>query len=265
MTALEVVVLFAAAFVAGCVNAIAGGGTLISFPMLVWIGRDPIVANATNTASLWPGSLAALFGFRGHLREVRHWMPYLAVPSVVGAMLGAVLLLWTPSAWFARIVPWLILFATELFAAQVPLTRAMRHRARAPIASWTSGVVLFQLAVAIYGGYFGAGIGILMLASLGLSGFSDIHEMMALRNFAAVWINLVAAAYFAVKGAVYWPDAIVMIVAQIAGSYSAAILARRLGRHLIRRAVVVIGLAMGLSLLISSASTNSRHARVAPA
>src|SRR5437868_4189052 len=131
MTALEVVVLFAAAFVAGCVNAIAGGGTLISFPTLIWIGRDPIVANATN-----------------------------------------------------------------------PLTRALRHAPREPVVSWRSGVVLFQLGVAVYGGYFGAGIGILMLASLGLSGFSDIHQMMALRNFAAVCINLVAAIYFVARGAV---------------------------------------------------------------
>ena len=251
MTALEIAALFAAAFVGGCINAIAGGGTLITFPTLVWIGRDPVIANATNAVALWPGSLAALAGFRRELHDVRHWMPYLAVPSIIGGIIGAVLLLWTPSEWFARLVPFLIFFATALFAAQAPLTRALHHAPREPIASWRSGAVFFQLAVAVYGGYFGAGMGILMLASLGLSGFSDIHHSMALRNFAAICINLVAAIYFVARGAVIWPDALIMIAGQIAGSYSAAVLARRLGRTFIRRAVVVIGVAMGLSLLFT--------------
>ncbi len=251
MSAPEIVALFIAAFVAGVINSIAGGGTLVSFPTLVWLGRDPVLASATNTVSLWPGSLGAMAGFRSELRGVRRWMPFLGVPSLAGGIVGAVLLLRTPSEAFGRIVPFLILFATALFAAQAPITRALNRPPREPVASWRSGAVVFQMGVAIYGGYFGAGIGILMLAALGLSGFSDIHEMLALRNFAALCINGIAAIYFIARGALSWPDALVMTAGQIAGGYGGARLARRLGRPLVRRAVVVIGAAMGLSLLVS--------------
>jgi uncharacterized membrane protein YfcA len=250
VSATEALILFVAGFVAGAINSIAGGGTLVSFPTLVWLGRDPIIANATNAVALWPGSIAAIAGFRGELWQVRRWMPFLGVPSVIGGVIGAVLLLMTPSDAFARIVPFLILFATALFALQAPIMRALHHAPREPVVSWWSGTVLFQLAVAIYGGYFGAGIGILMLASLGLSGFTDLHEMIALRNFAALCINGVAAMYFVARGAVNWPDAIVMTVGQIVGGYGGATLARRLGRPVIRRAVIAIGIAMGLSLLL---------------
>lgn len=250
MTATEAFILFLAAFVAGAINSIAGGGTLVSFPALVWLGRDPVIANATNAVALWPGSLAAIAGFRDELHGVRRWMVFLGVPSVIGGICGAVLLLATPSAAFARIVPFLIFFATALFALQAPITRALHHTPREPVASWRSGAVLFQLGVAIYGGYFGAGIGILMLAALGLAGFTDLHQMLALRNFGALCINGVAAVYFAARGAVNWPDAFVMTIGQVAGGYGGATLARRLGRAFIRRAVVVIGIAMGLSLLL---------------
>jgi uncharacterized membrane protein YfcA len=251
VTATEALILFVAAFAAGAINSIAGGGTLVTFPTLVWLGRDPVIANATNAVALCPGSLAAMVGFRDELQRVRRWMLFLGVPSVIGGIIGAVLLLMTPSDTFARIVPFLILFATALFALQAPITRALHHAPREPMASWWSGTVLFQLAVAIYGGYFGAGIGILMLASLGLSGFTDLHEMIALRNLGGLCINGVAAVYFVARGAVNWPDAIVMTLGQIAGGYGGATLARRLGRPFIRRAVIIIGVAMGVSLLFS--------------
>jgi uncharacterized membrane protein YfcA len=185
---------------------------------------------------------------------VRPWMPYLAVPSIIGAMIGAVLLLWTPSAWFARIVPWLILFATALFAAQVPLTRAMRHGARAPVASWTSGVVLFQLAVAIYGGYFGAGIGILMLALLGFLGLSNIHAANGIKNFFNLCINVIAAGYFIYKGVVVWPAALVIVAGATLGGYAGARFAQRIGKQKARTAVIVIGLGVTAILLWQQAT-----------
>lgn len=259
----QAAVIFVAGFVAGVINAVAGGGTLISFPALVWIGRDPIVANVTNTVALWPGSLGGMMGFRRELGQSRGWMLLLAGPSVLGGLLGAFLLLQTPSRLFAAMVPFLILFATLLFAVQEPLSRWLRGEgtpaggSAAPGAAHPApgthawlGAVAFQFAVATYGGYFGAGIGILMLAALGLLGLTDIYQMNGLKNFLAVCINLVAAGYFMICGPVSWADAAVMAVGAIAGGYGGAGLARRLGRTFVRRTVVAIGLGMALSLLL---------------
>jgi uncharacterized membrane protein YfcA len=259
LTALEVTVLFGAGAAAGAVNSLAGGGTLISFPALLWLGRAPIVANATNTLALCPGALAAMAAFRHDLAPIRRWMLLIVPPSLAGGLIGALLLLRTPERIFAALVPWLIFFATFLFAAQAPITAAIRRFTRThdrpapdgPRPEWWPAVVVFEFAVAIYGGYFGAGIGIMTLAALGLVGFTDIHHMVGLRNFAALCINGIAAAYFVSQGAIFWPDAVVMIVGQIAGGYGGARIARRLGRRFMRRAVVVIGFAMGLSLLLA--------------
>ena len=250
--------LFAAGAVAGAINSLAGGGTLVSFPALLWLGRAPIIANATNTLALCPGALAAMAAFRKDLAPIRRWMLLLVPPSLAGGLIGALLLLRTPERVFAALVPWLILFATMLFAAQGPLTagiRRLRRRTERPSVEgprrevWPY-VVAFEFAVAIYGGYFGAGIGIMTLAVLGLVGFTDIHHMVGLRNFAALCINGIAAVYFVSRGAVVWPDALVMIVGQIVGGYGGARIARRLGRTFMRRAVVVIGVVMALSLLL---------------
>lgn len=244
--------VFGAGIAAGLVNSVAGGGTLLSFPTLVWIGRDPIVANVTNAVALWPGSLASVIGFRRELRGGERLLALLTPPSVLGSLVGAVLLLRTPSRTFAAIVPWLVLFATVLFAAQGPITRALRHRSHAhgggPSARWMAGAVLFQFAVAVYGGYFGAGIGIIMLAALGLLGVTDILEMNGLKNVFAFFINGVAAIWFAVHGDVAWADAVVLALGGVIGGYGGAGVARRVGRGTVRRTVILIGLAMAASL-----------------
>src|SRR6266404_2428794 len=260
MAVWQIPLVFLAAFVAGMMNSVAGGGTLVTFPTLVWIGIDPIQANVTSTVALWPGSLGAMVGFRHEIGDSRRWMILLGAPSVAGGLIGARLLLLTPSPVFSSIVPFLILFATILFAAGEPLMRRLRAnnpgqaseqgsttqtRGRA----WWAGAIAFQFFVAIYGGYFGAGIGILMLAALGLLGLTDIHHMNGLKNFFAVCINVVAAAYFIASGRVAWSYALVMVVGAIAGGYGGAGLARKLGRQFVRRAVIVIGLAMAVSLL----------------
>jgi len=249
----QIPVVFLAAFVAGMINSVAGGGTLVSFPTLIWIGRDPIVANVTNTVALWPGSLGGMLGFRRELQGTGRWMGLLALPSLLGGLVGAVLLLATPSRTFATIVPYLILFATILFAVQEPITRALRaagiHAATHPHRTWWLGAAAFQFLVAVYGGYFGAGIGILMLAALGLLGLTDIYQMNGLKNFFAMCINAVAAVYFVVWGAVNWHDAIVMAFGAIAGGLGGARLARRLGRQFVRRTVIAIGFFMAASLL----------------
>jgi uncharacterized membrane protein YfcA len=249
-------VLFAAAAMAGAVNSIAGGGSLITFPVLIWLGREPILANATNTVSLSPGSIAALYAFRRELRGLRRWIVWGTIPSVAGGIVGAALLLRTPSRVFAWLVPYLILFATALFAVSGPLQARAARRATAtptrqgvPIHSRWTAILLYQFLVSVYGGYFGAGIGIMMLAGLGVVGFTAIHRMIALRNYYAILINGIAAGYFILFGAVRWSDAAVLTAGQIIGSTAGARIARGLPPATVRWIVVGIGLAMALALL----------------
>jgi hypothetical protein len=244
-------IIVIAAFAAGAINSIAGGGTLLSFPALVWIGVNPVMANATNTFALWPGSFAAMVGFRRELGNVRRWLLLLTIPALLGGATGGVLLLHTSMATFTRLVPFLILGATLLLAGQELITRRLglvAHAHENPSAGWITVVVIFQFLVGIYGGYFGAGIGILILAALGLIGLTDMHEMNGLKNLLAICINGVAAIYFAWSGAVLWKDGFIMAAAAIIGGYLGARVARRLGRTFVRRSVVVIGLAMGIAL-----------------
>jgi hypothetical protein len=241
----------AAAFLAGGINSIAGGGTLISFPALVWLGRPPIIANATNTIAVWPASLSAVFGYRAELRTVRRWLLLLTLPSLAGGALGAWLLLRTSEKTFVRIVPLLILGATLLLAAQEMVTKRLGVLAQAherPTTGWVTFVFVFQFLVSIYGGYFGAGMGILMLAALGLIGLTDLHQMNGLKNLLAICINGIAAIYFALTGSVRWTDGAIMAAGSIVGGYAGARLAKRLGRKFVRGAVVAIGLVMTIAL-----------------
>jgi len=252
-TITDALVLLAASSLAGAVNSVAGGGSLITFPVLVWLGREPIVANATNTVSLSPGSVAALHGFRHELVGLRRWIVWGTIPSLAGGILGALLLLQTPSAVFAGLVPYLILFATALFACSGPLHALARRktaRSRDDVPPWPPGpmFLFYHLLVSVYGGYFGAGIGIMMLAGLGLAGFAAIHRMIALRNYYAILINGIAAAYFIFFGAVRWTDAAVLTLGQIVGSLVGTRIARNLSPSTVRWVVVAIGVAMALSL-----------------
>lgn len=248
---LHYAVIAVAAFIAGAINSIAGGGTLISFPALVWIGVNPVMANATNCFALWPGSFSAMIGYRNDLAKIRRWLLLLTIPAFVGGAAGAVMLMHTSTKTFSRLVPFLILGATLLLAAQEVITRRLGIVARAhenPTVGWVTFVFIFQFLVGIYGGYFGGGMGILMLAALGLIGLTDMHEMNGLKNLLAICINGIAAIYFAVSRAVLWTDGGIMAVAAIFGGYLGARMAKRLGRTFVRRAVVVIGLAMGIAL-----------------
>jgi uncharacterized protein len=242
--------IFAAGCVAGMINSVAGGGTLVSFPALIWVGLDPLVANVTSTVGILPASLGAMVGFRRELRESGRWIRVLLAPSFAGGLLGAALLLRTPPGVFATIVPYLILFATALFAAG----ERLRPRSTPPIAANDSPsgwavLLISQFLVAVYGGYFGAGIGIIMLAALSLFGLRDIHAMNGIKNALAVFINGIAAVYFAFSGRVIWPDALTLALGASAGGYGGAGLARALGPTFVRRFVVAVGLTMALSLL----------------
>jgi uncharacterized membrane protein YfcA len=244
-------IVLAVAVAGGFVNSIAGGGSLLTFPTLVWVGIAPVTANATNTVGLWPGSLGGVVGFRRHL-PARPVIVLLGIPSLAGGILGAVLLLRTPQHVFEGLAPLLVLMATVLLALQEPVSRLLKARSLTGQRShgFAAGAVMFQFLVGVYGGFFGAGIGIMMLAALAVLGLTDIYQMNGLKNLLAVVINGVAAFYFVVQGAVLWVDVAIMTVGSIAGGLWAANLAQRLGRRLVRQAVIAIGVVASLSLLL---------------
>jgi uncharacterized protein len=239
-------IIFAVGFIASAINAFAFGGSLVSFPTLIWLGMPPIIANATNTAAVWPGSLGAVWGYRRELRQTAPRVYWLIVPSVAGALAGAVLLRVTPSDVFDRLVPVLILFATILFAVQDRVQRMLNLAPEYHGSFWFATAMIFQFFVSVYGGYFGAGMGILMLAALAVLGHEDIHQMNGIKNLLAVFINAVASGYFILAGMVRAPDAVVMAIGATLGGIAAAGIARRMGRTAVRRGVIAIGFSMAL-------------------
>jgi uncharacterized membrane protein YfcA len=245
-------VVFVAAFLAGAINSVAGGGTLISFPSLIWVGLPSTIANATSTVAIWPGSLGGMWGYRHDLRGLPNATYALIVPSLIGGIIGAVLLVLTPTDVFDRLIPLLILFATLLFMLQEPVQRLIKTtgKAHAGSATWLAGALVFQFFVSVYGGYFGAGIGILMLAAFGIMGFTDIHQMNGLKNFLALCINGVAAVYFIWNGMVSWPHALIMAIGAISGGVWGAGVARRIGPKGVRKIVIAVGFTMAISLLL---------------
>ena len=242
----------------GAVNSIAGGGTLLTFPALLGLGVPALSANATSTVALWPGSLSSMFGYRKELQGARRWAISLAVPSIIGGAAGAALLVVTPEARFKALVPWLVLGATVLFALQVPFMRWLRHREelRRVAAAGIDGdasvgasqridpsyaMLVAQFAVGAYGGYFGAGAGIVMLAVFGLMGLTNIHQMNGLKNFNGLCFNGIAAITFAVMKIVNWPVALVMAVGSSAGGYMMSGLAQKVPQAWVRNSVTLIG------------------------
>ena len=246
--------LFVTALIAGAINSVAGGGTLLTFPALLAAGVPSVAANATSTVALVPGSISAYWGYRGEMGRSRHALARLALPSLLGGALGAWLAVKAGNALFDHLVPWLIFSATFLFLAQEPVRRWLDGRRHSPGAEsgglpgeshFGPGALLFQFFVAVYGGFFGAGIGILMLAALGFLGQTNIHRMNGLKNFAAICINGVGAATFILFGRVHWPLALLMATGAIIGGFGGAGLARRVGQTNVRRLVVAIGLLFG--------------------
>jgi uncharacterized membrane protein YfcA len=254
----NLVFLCISAFLAGVMNSVAGGGTLLTFPALL-AALAPLgpaagaMANGTSTVALVPGSYAGALGYRKELWECRRFVIRMIVPSFIGGYIGAWLVGKYPDT-FNLLVPWLILTAALLFVIQAPLSKWVKKRAAAEGTqpehhepSWfiQALVIAFQFLVAVYGGYFGAGIGILMLSALGFMGVGDIHRMNAVKTFLASAINTASVIRFIPDSLVNWNYALPMMVAAILGGYVGARVARRLPASYVRYAVIVIG--FGLS------------------
>ncbi len=237
--------LFFAGVLGGALNAVAGGGSFIAFPALLFTGVPPIPANATNTIALWTGAAASGGAYRNRLDVPRRVMIPLLIASLVGGLAGAFLLLKTPAHTFMRVLPWLTLGATMLFAFGKKIAggrkSVIEHEASTQALVATT---LFQLCVAVYGGYFGGGMGIVMLAMLAALGMTDIHAMNALKSVLGFVINGVAVVTFVVARAVYWKHGSIMIVGGIVGGYLGAHYALKMPQKWIRRFVVLVGAGM---------------------
>jgi uncharacterized membrane protein YfcA len=232
--------LFVAAAIGGAINSVAGGGSFVAFPALLFAGVPPVAANATNTIALWPGSAASAVAYRRELGEVKRELLPLGTASLVGGIAGSILLLRTSDHTFVLLIPWLLLFATLLFSFGGPVTRRLTGGKEASLAA---GVVA-QLFIGVYGGYFGGGIGIMMLAVLALLGMTNIHKMNALKAVLGTLVNGVAVVTFVIAGAVAWVPGSVMIVGGIIGGYAGAAIARRVEPLTVRRLVLAVAWGM---------------------
>jgi uncharacterized membrane protein YfcA len=244
MLVTEIFGLAASAVAAGAINAVAGGGTLLTFPTLLLFGTPPVVANATSTLALTFGTAGSVYGFRQYYNAVRPWLWRFVPVSLIGGLIGSVLLTHTSEKTFAKLVPFLILFATVLFLAQGVFRRiaGLENNGGKLVHHHTVwGAILFQFAVAIYGGYFGAGIGILMLASLGFIGLSDIHEMNTLKTVLSSLINLVASVWFIYAGLIHWPKAAVMTAGAVVGYFLGSHYSQRISQKRVRQLITAIG------------------------
>ncbi len=276
MTILQGTALFLAAILAGALNSVAGGGSFISFPTLVLTGVPSIQANATNTVALWPGGLASIPPYRKDLTHERRELITFSVVSLIGGVLGAVILLRTPQALFQQLIPWLLLIATLIFAFGGNAAQWLRRRRSGaqndtrdadsdgdtdgaandagPLTRTTPTtlivVLVIQFVIALYGGFFGGGIGIMMLAGFALLNMRDIHAMNALKVVLSSVINGVAIIAFAIAGAIYWPQALLMVVGSIIGGYGGAATAHRVPPIYVRRFAIAVGLVISAYFFI---------------
>jgi uncharacterized protein len=256
MTFLYGLLLFIAAVLGGTVNAVAGGGTFFTVPALIFTNVPAVLANTTSTIAIWPAAVSSAGAYRKELVKQRRDLLILLVSiSLIGGIIGAILLLSTSNQAFIHILPYLLLVATVLFATSPLITAKLRTRSIEKVKlSWKLLLTVssVQLLVAIYGGYFGGGIGILMLAVFGLMGMDDIHSMNALKVLLTLCINGVAVVIFIVQGAVLWPQAILMAVGSIIGGYGGAYYARKLKQSWIRWFVISYGLGLTIYFFVTS-------------
>ena len=241
----QILVLLSAAFVAGALNAVAGGGSFLTLPALVFTGMPAVAANATGTVALLPGYMAGAWGFREDMQSPPGLsMRNTIVLSLIGGTLGAALLLVTPDHLFRKVVPWLLLAATAMFAFGPQLRAWAAGKNAEHQAPSTAKAAIGMLAVAIYGGYFNGGLGILLLALFGLLGQTQLNAMNGMKNLVSALLTAIAVVVYAAGGLVQWEQALLMMVAATAGGYGGARVARKIPAHLLRWGIVATGLVM---------------------
>lgn len=241
MTLGQILLVGVAAFCAGAMNSVAGGGTFFSFPALLAAGVPPVTANATNSVSLWPASLSGAWAYRKELARYKRYLIPMSIVSLVGGVGGGLLLLSTKDATFSKLIPWLLLFATLLFAFSGKISVLLRGAANAGKPSNSPAALAGHAVVSVYGGFFGAGMGILMLASLAMAGHDDVHEINAIKNLLSAVIYSVTVLTFITAGAVDWPYALVMLATATLGGYWGATVARKIPALWLRRFIIAVG------------------------
>ena len=242
MSGLEILALAGSAVGAGIINAVAGGGTLLTFPALLAFGTTPVMANATSTLALVIGTSGGMLGNRQHIKPVAPWLRRFLPVSLLGGLIGSALLTHTSNQTFGKLVPFLILFATLLFLTQSFFRRyASAHLNATANPRQLRLAIGFQFLVSIYGGYFGAGIGILMLATLGFIGMHNIYEMNTLKTILGSLLNLVAALWFIGAGLIDWPRAGIMTVGAVAGYFIGSHYSQRIPQDRVRQIITAIG------------------------
>ena len=248
MTLWQVLLIVLGGFAAGAVNAMAGGGTFFSFPALLAAGLPPVVANASNSVALWPASLSGAWAYRRELARYRRYLLPMGLASFMGGAAGGLRLLQAGDARFAALIPWLLAFATGLFAFSPQLSSALRRlrpqaqaRTGGDLGAGAPGGWLVQLLVSVYGGFFGAGMGILMMASLAIGGHEDVQHINALKNILSAVVYSVTVVTFMAAGAVSWPQTGVMLLAASLGGYWGARMARSIRGPWMRRLVIAVG------------------------
>lgn len=240
MSIWQIALVGIAAFCAGAMNSVAGGGTFFSFPALLAAGVPPVAANASNSVALWPASLSGAWAYRTELARYKRYLIPMGVVSFIGGIGGGLLLLATKDATFSRLIPWLLLFATVLFAFSGKLSALLRGKDAAKPGNSPTALA-GQAVVSVYGGFFGAGMGILMLASLAMAGHDDVHEINAIKNLLSAVIYSVTVLTFVIAGAIDWPYTLIMLVTATLGGYWGATIARKIPALWLRRFIIVVG------------------------
>lgn len=244
-------IILAAGFLAAVMNSVAGGGTMLTFPALLAAGLSGVMANTTSTVALFIGMPGSVWAFRKKLAEMRRWILPLGLASLLGGLAGGWLLLALPAGVFDLVVPWLILMATALFLLNGPLRRWVTKHPPATIDHPPSAPrwgIAFQAGVGIYGGYFGAGIGIMMLAGLSLLGMRDVHRMNALKSLLGLLCNVASVIYFIACDAVDWRLAGWLVAGSIPGYFLGSHYGQRIPAAAVRAIVAVIGLGIAARL-----------------
>lgn len=252
---MEWVLLFFSGLLAGVINSIAGGGSFITFPALLFVGLPPVVANATNTFSSCAGYVSGAVGFYQELKEIRNFLPTVVLFSTLGGALGAISLLFIPSARFEVLIPWLMLFATSLFMLGERVNRALNDRIsrRLKEETWFRYLSVFLLfLIALYGGFFNAGLGIVILGYLVLTGFSDVHQMNGLKLLISSVVSMTAIVIFIYDGLIDWSSGAAVMLGALIGGFIAARISRRIDATYVRVGIIIASISLTVYFFYST-------------